>query len=428
MPNEEKREFTFISEQIKKKPLYRKKWFIYSMAGIGLAILFGSTAGVTFAVVKPWAEKQFGDPETPNSIVINQEEPETETQIQEETGETQEQEGAQEPETVVEKKELELSDYESLYQKLYQVGDSAMDSVVTVIAQSSDMGWTNELDESQVQASGLIFAKNSQNYYILTETSVLTGADQIVVRFCDGASANAAIQKEDSVTGTAVVTVSVADVQKKTKDAISTAELGSSLNVRQGTPVISLGSSQTSGSSMAFGMITSVTDTAAVDSEYTVLTTDIIGSAQSSGVLVDLDGNIIGIISRNVGQSMYAGTITALGISDMKYMMEAMSNNKAIPYLGITGYEISETVSRQNTVPRGLYISEVDADSPAMYAGLQVGIDILTEIQGEEIRTMEDYVTELRKYNPGQTLRLKVKRRGIDGYVDLEVEVTLDYK
>lgn len=428
MPNEEKREFTFISEQIKKKPFYRKKWFTYSMAGIGLAILFGSTAGFTFAMVKPWAEKQFGDPETPNSIVINQEEPETETQIQEESGKTEEQKGDQEPETVVEKKELELSDYESLYQKLYQVGDSVMDSVVTVIAKSSDMGWTNELDESQVQASGLIFAKNSQNYYILTETSVLTGADQIVVRFCDGASANAVIQKEDSVTGTAVVTVSVAQVQKKTKDAISTAELGSSTNIRQGTPVISIGSAQLSGSSMAFGMVTSLADSAAVDSEYTVLTTDIIGSAQNSGVLVDLDGNIIGIISRNVGQSMYAGTITALGISDMKYMMEAMSNNQAIPYLGITGYEISETVSRQNAVPRGLYISEVDADSPAMYAGLQVGIDILTEIQGEAIRTMEDYVTELRKYNPGQTLRLKVKRRGIDGYVDLEVEVTLESK
>ena len=60
MPNEEKRKFTFISEQIKKKPFYRKKWFINSAAGIGLAVLFGGTAGITFAMVKPWAEAQFG--------------------------------------------------------------------------------------------------------------------------------------------------------------------------------------------------------------------------------------------------------------------------------------------------------------------------------------------------------------------------------
>ena len=428
MPNEEKREFTFISEQIKKKPFYRKKWFTHSMAGIGLAVLFGGTAGITFAMAKPWAERQFGDPGALNSIVIDQEEQEPETQTREEFREEGGQKTGQEPGTVVEKKEQELSDYQTLYQKLYQVGNSVADSLVTVIAKSSDMGWTNELDESQVQASGLIFAENSQNYYILTETSVLTGAARIVGRFCDRTAANGVIQKQDPVTGSAVVTVSAANIQKKTKDAISIAELGSSLNAGQGTPVISVGSSQASGSSMAFGMITSVTNTAAVDSEYTVLTTDIIGNAQSSGILVDLEGNIIGIISRNVGQSMYAGTVTALGISDMKYIMEAMSNDEAIPYLGITGYEISESVSRQNAVPQGLYISEVDADSPAMYAGLQVGIDILTEIQGEAIRTMKDYVTQLRKYEPGQSLRLKVKRRGIDVYVDLEVEVTLEYK
>ena len=79
-------------------------------------------------------------------------------------------------------------------------------------------------------------------------------------------------------------------------------------------------------------------------------------------------------------------------------------------------------------MPQGLYIKEVAADSPAMYAGIQVGIDILTQIDGEPIKTMQDYITQLRGHAPGETIRLKLKRRGLDGYVDLEVEVTLEYK
>ena len=192
--------------------------------------------------------------------------------------------------------------------------------------------------------------------------------------------------------------------------------------------MIAIGSTQDNGHSMNFGMISSVAKTAVTDSQYTVMTTDIAGSGSESGILADLEGNIIGIISQGVGESLYSPTITALGISDMKYMMEAMSNGESIPYLGITGYEISDSVSRQNAVPQGLYIKEVAADSPAMYAGIQVGIDILTEIDGEQIKTMQDYITQLRSHIPGETLRLKLKRRGLDGYVDLEVEVTLENK
>lgn len=427
MPNEEKREFTFISEQIKKKPFYRKKWFLNSAAGIGLAVLFGGTAGITFAMVKPWAEAQFGEPDAPQQIVIEQEEPETETEP-ERQAQTETQTEQAEPETVIEEKELEISDYAKLYQKLYQVGNSVMDSVVTVTGETDNMDWTTEAIGGQIRMSGLIFAENNQNYYILTGTSGLSTTGQITVEFCNGAMAGGSVQSQDAVTGCAVVTVPVSELTQKTKGAISTATLGSSAGTSQGTPVIAIGSTQDNGHSMTFGMISSVAETAVTDSQYTVLTTDIAGSGTESGILADLEGNIIGIISQGIGESLYSQTITALGISDMKYMMEAMSNGESIPYLGITGYEISETVSRQNAVPQGLYIKEVAADSPAMYAGIQVGIDILTQIDGEPIKTMQDYITQLRSHAPGETIRLKLKRRGLDGYVDLEVEVTLEYK
>lgn len=435
MPNEEKKEFTFIKEQIKNKPFYKRKWFTRGLAGIGLAVVFGGTAGITFAVVKPWAQKQFGDPQTPQQIVIAQDETETtkpedaETMVPEETEtETHTESESQKPERIIEKKELELYDYKMLYNELYKVANKASKSIVTVTGESSDVDWSNQVDESQLQVSGLIIAGNDQSYYILTESRVAEYAESIRVTFQDGTTASASLQKKDDVTGSAVLTIPVSSVFKSTQDSIQIAELGNSGNVRQGTPVISVGSPVGFSTSMAFGMVTTVSRASDVDSQYSLLSTDIIGNSQSSGILIDLDGNIIGIISQNFSEKNDTNVITALGMSDMKYLLEAMSNNKEIPYLGIIGYEISETVSRQNGVPQGIYIKEVEADSPAMHIGIQMGIDILTEIQGKEVLTMKDYMTQLRRYKPGQVLRIKFKRRGIDGYVEFEESVVLKGK
>ena len=41
MGENEKKEFHFINEQIKKKPFYRRKWFTQGAAAIALALIFG---------------------------------------------------------------------------------------------------------------------------------------------------------------------------------------------------------------------------------------------------------------------------------------------------------------------------------------------------------------------------------------------------
>ena len=77
MGENEKKEFHFINEQIKKKPFYRRKWFTQGAAAIALALIFGVAAGVMFAIVQPWASNQFGKPDEPTQIVMVQEETHT---------------------------------------------------------------------------------------------------------------------------------------------------------------------------------------------------------------------------------------------------------------------------------------------------------------------------------------------------------------
>ena len=63
MSEKGQREFDFMSEQLKKKPFYKMRWFRKGIGACALAILFGAAAGITFSVVQPSAKKQFGEPE-----------------------------------------------------------------------------------------------------------------------------------------------------------------------------------------------------------------------------------------------------------------------------------------------------------------------------------------------------------------------------
>lgn len=122
MSEKGQREFDFMSEQLKKKPFYKMRWFRKGIGACALAILFGAAAGITFSVVQPWAKKQFGEPEDPAQVIVVREETETEeTEApQTETAETEA------PHTVIERKDLEISDYKMLYRKMAQVAELSL--------------------------------------------------------------------------------------------------------------------------------------------------------------------------------------------------------------------------------------------------------------------------------------------------------------
>ena len=54
-------------------------------------------------------------------------------------------------------------------------------------------------------------------------------------------------------------------------------------------------------------------------------------------------------------------------------MIELLSNGKNVPYLGVSGVEVSSEMQGQG-IPQGVYVKEVDAGSPAMAAGIQIQI------------------------------------------------------
>lgn len=406
--------FSFMQEKIKEKPVYANPLVKKALRCILGGALFGGTALLIWALALPRINNRMEK----NEI--------QEIQIPEETvdSETDDKSEDESPVYITETVSMELKDYEKMYQQLMQIGNQVSKSLVDISAVKTDTDWFDEALTSHKSVAGLIIGDNGMELLILTEHEKVKDGD-LKVRFYDHTEAAGTLKKYDSNTGLAVISVNLSDVDSSTRDVISYAELGSSKSLRSGQPVIVVGNPTGSSGSLLFGNLTSVTQTAELyDSSYNILTTDILKSSNGSGVVADWSGKIIGLLQEKTEVEGQDNTIQAYGISDVKDLIEHLSNNQDIVYMGIVGADVTTSISEQENIPIGVYVSEVSLDSPAITAGIQPG-DIITEINGQAIVNLKDIVATLLKCSSGQTVDVRYKRADASGYQDLQAFVTL---
>ena len=432
---QEKESFSFINEKIKEKPLNKKRIVFRAVFCVAMAVVFGVVAALVFTLVQPRFEELLYPQEPPlvsiprDDILETEQTEETETTIPE--TETEE---AKEPETELAQepaeqpvKTFEPEDYQALQNKLYAVGKEANRAIVTVTGVKSDTDWFQNPYESKGQASGLIVARNGGELLILTERKVIADVEEIYVTFINEVTVAASMKKYDGNTGIAILSVPVAQITQGTLNAIQIANLGNSLATTQGTLAIAIGSPLGTNYSILTGTITSATNSiCTIDNNYTVFTTDIVGSSNGSGVLINVAGEVIGLVMQGYSSAGDANTLTAISISELKAIIEMLSNGKDVPYLGLELTTVTNDIAKEYDMPKGVYIKEVKMDSPAMAAGLQSG-DVLTKMDGDSIFTVDGYENRLLELTPGDTVKITVERQGTDGYteIDCEVEVSV---
>lgn len=306
-----------------------------------------------------------------------------------------------------------LEDYQALYEELAELAQTVGRSIVTVTAVVSDVDWFNDIYENEASASGIIVANNGKAILILASGSTLNDVDSIIVTFCDQTKVNAELVQKDATTGLAILSVPLVDIEEETMDVIDIANLGSSNNSNLlGAPVMALGSPMGTSGSVCYGMVTSTgTVLDQPDSAYKTIATDIYGSRNATGVLVNLKGMVIGVID-NVNTSNDMGNLlTAYGISELKRTIEKMSNNKERAYLGIHGADVTREASEELNIPQGAYIKGIEMDSPAMAAGIQSG-DVVIQINETPVTTYNDLLTVLYNSNPDDILTFILMRQG----------------
>ena len=295
----EEQEFSFVKEKIKKQPFYQNKNL--RRAGIRLlfSVLCGLAACLAFVLARPWMEQTFGKKEMTEITIPAEEEEQQDTEEDEEPEEeeAEEETAPQDPVVITQPQELEAEDYATLYARLKEVADAAAQSLAAVTVSSSDTDWFNETYENRRQVSGLLVGNNGVEILILVPYSQVTEADRLQASLADGSTLEAVLKNYDRVTDLAILSVNLADVGEETLESIRIAELGSSRGLKAGDPVIAVGSPAGIAGSVKYGnLVAAGYQTGVTDGSYGLLITDMERSEEGSGVLLNLSGQVVGLI------------------------------------------------------------------------------------------------------------------------------------
>lgn len=429
----------FMIEKIKDRPVNKKKLLRRTIITAAMAVIFGLIACFTFLILEPVINNFLYPEEEPQIVTFpaDREEMSPEEMLsdnmQQENQANQTQEIAGSVEIDKEQiKEilsgvvLSRENYKQLYYAMSSYVDEINRSIVTVTGVTSNLDWFNNLEESKHQSYGVMIAENRKELLILVDFTPLSKAESLTLTFYNDVSVEAQLKELDTITNLAVLSVDLSELAKEMSiDNLPIAALGASnLKTIVGTPVVALGSPMGVGNSIGYGMVTAVINQQNVaDTNYKFLQTDISGSQNAGGILFNLDGEVVGIIT-NASNSDMKNIITAYGISELKKRIEKMSNGRKAAYLGISGVDVTREASVELKVPYGAYITEVEMDSPSMMAGIQQG-DVLVAINERKVYSYSEYTVILMQLDAGDTVEVTVMRQAQDEYKEMKFDIIL---
>lgn len=430
----------FMKETIKQRPINRRKLVRRTLLTAAMAVVFGMVACFTFLLLEPVISNRLYPEEEPQTVVLVEETEENEVLPEDMIADESQMHptptpspqpavlGDEQIARLLSEMELGSEDYMTLFANMKDMAREAERSVVTVVGVTSDVGWLVNEYESEGAVAGAVVADNGKELLILANVSSIKDADSLKVIFADGEEYPAAIKKGDSNTGLAVLSISKVAMLSSTLESTGTVVLGTSGSNLVGSPVIALGRPTGTEGSLCYGNITSTGNPIRLpDSNYRYITTDIYGSSNASGVLINLRGQVVGIIDMAYNASDMKNLVSAIGISDLKKLVESLSNDRDIAYFGVYGVDVTEEVGEEMGVPPGAYIMEIDMDSPAMDAGIQSG-DVITKINETEVLEYQDLVKALLLEQPESTITVHLMRQGPENYMEMEVNAVLGMK
>lgn len=292
-------------------------------------------------------------------------------------------------------------------------------------------GGTQEYTETAA-GSGIII---SEDGYILTNNHVISGADKITVYVNSGEDD----AEEQTYEATLVGSSENNDIAVLKIDAegLNAAAFGDSDQLEVGELAVAIGNpmGKVHGSVTA-GIISAVEQELTIDDvTINAIQTDAaINPGNSGGALFDSYGNVIGVVYAKSSSVNIEGIGYAIPVNNIKELVEQMINDPdsvkdqtkgSQIMLGITIQNITEDMSKQYSMPVGVYITEVSTMSAAERAGLQKG-DIIVGFAGEDVKTADELNALKAKQTPGDTVAVKIDRNGKEMTLDLVIPQPTD--
>lgn len=290
--------------------------------------------------------------------------------------------------------------------------------------------------------SGIIISQDDDYIYIATNNHVVSDSTSLTVTFANDKAVSAEVQGTDPDTDLAVVKVKVSDIDSDTLSAIKVATIGSSKDLNVGESAIVIGNALGYGQSVTTGVISALDREVSVEGENgetitnkLIQTDAAVNPGNSGGALLNMNGEVVGIVSAKYSDTDVEGMGYAIPISSASSVIQSLIKGETVThdneaassetgaYLGIYGMDINSQTSMSYQMPTGVYVMQAIDGQAAANAGIKKG-DIITAVDGTEVSSMEELKAVLAKYQPGQEIEVTVAR-GSSHYKTETVKVTL---
>ena len=275
--------------------------------------------------------------------------------------------------------------------------------------------------------SGIIL---SEDGYIMTNNHVIAGADKITVYVMpEEEGAEEATYEATLIGSSESHDVAVLKIDAK---GLNAATFGDSDQLEIGELAVAIGNPMGNvHGSVTAGIISAKEQELTIDDvTINAIQTDAaINPGNSGGALFDSYGNVIGLVYAKSSSVSIEGMGYAIPVNAIKELVTTMINDPESVeaqtkgsqiMLGITIIEVTEDMSKQYSMPVGVYIREVSEFSAAERAGLTKG-DVITEFAGETVKTADDLNAIKSKQTPGDTVKVKVDRNGRELTLDIVI-------
>jgi S1-C subfamily serine protease len=287
-------------------------------------------------------------------------------------------------------------------------------------------------------ATGSGFVIDTEGH-VLTNNHVVEGAEKIEVKLgASEKSYTAKVVGADPSTDVALLKVNVP------ADQLHPLQLGNSSEVEVGDPVVAIGNpfglDRTVTSGIVSALQRQIEAPAGFSISHVIQTDAAINPGNSGGPLIDAEGQVIGINSQIETGGSGNGNVGigfAIPINTAREVANEIEKHGKVEhaFLGINGGTITPALAKAVNLPvsKGVLVAEVVKGGPADKAGLkggsteatiegarfQLGGDIVTEIDGEPISSMEDLINAVNSAKPGEKMELTVLRHGETKKVDV---------
>ncbi len=259
-------------------------------------------------------------------------------------------------------------------------------------------------DLRQEMGSGVIMRSDG---YILTNEHVVSGVGNIAVALWDGRYASAEVVGADPATDLAVLKIDL--------DGLPSAPLAVDQQPRVGDVVLAIGNALGLSHTVTLGIVSATgrNDLRALLYEDFIQTDAAINAGNSGGALVNVEGEVIGINTRNLSRAVGGQNIGfAIPIESARDVLEQIIEYGSVQrgWLGANFMDLPLAMQADGSaVRRGVRVRDVDPRGPAWNANLRSG-DTLLAINDVETNDARSTLLLVSRMAPGERVSLRIQR------------------